>query len=308
MLHPKLLELQKQFKPSILTPIDSPLFEQKQLECWIKRDDLIHPIISGNKWRKLKYILNHALNIEADTLISMGGAYSNHLHALAFAGRALNLKTIGFIRGEQPKVFSPTLEDLKRWGMELRFVSRTEYRELRQYKTYNQLPNSIKGQYWLPEGGATDLALRGVGEIVSEIEMEFDTLCVPCGTGTTLAGLIGETEESQSIIGFSALKGGGFLMDDVNNLLITNDTNNNWSIQLDYHFGGFAKRNNELLLFIEDFAKQHRVQLEPVYSGKMVYGLLDLIKKDFFKAGQKIIILHTGGLQGSRSLDVSIGE
>ncbi len=296
MLHPKLQKLEKSLTPSTLTQIFDPLLEQKKIELWLKRDDLIHPIISGNKWRKLKYILDHVLSLNAQTIISMGGAYSNHLHALAFAGKQLNLHTIGYIRGERPKQFSSTLSDLERWGMELRFVSRSDYRILRQYKNYNSLPGIQRGEYWLPEGGATKLALKGVAEILMEIEIKYDCLCVPCGTGTTMAGLINASLTDCHIYGFSALKGGGFLLKDIEPLLIAN--NNNWSIQLAYHFGGFAKANTELLLFIERFFNQYGIELEQVYTGKMLYGLFDLIKKDFFKSGQKIVAVHTGGLQG----------
>jgi 1-aminocyclopropane-1-carboxylate deaminase len=195
MLHPKLIKLEKNFQPSQLTQLKASLLEQKQIELWIKRDDLIHPVISGNKWRKLKYILDYALNKRMHTIISMGGAYSNHLHVLAFAGKQLQLKTIGFIRGERPEVFSSTLKDVQNWGMELRFVSRDEYRELRKYKKQDDFPGLCKGEYWLPEGGSTELALKGVGELVFEIEMKFDVICVPCGTGTTIAGLIDSIPE-----------------------------------------------------------------------------------------------------------------
>jgi len=296
MLHPKLLRLEEGFKSSILTQLFDPLLEQKQVELWVKRDDLIHPVISGNKWRKLKYILDHALAINTDTIISMGGAYSNHLHALAYVGKELDLQTVAYIRGEQPKNFSLTLRDLESWGMELRFISRVEYRELRQYKNHDVLPKIKPNEYWLPEGGATELALKGVAEIVSELDMNYDFLCVPCGTGTTLAGLINVSSDKCKVIGFSALKGGCFLADDIQPLLQGNKQN--WSIQLDYHFGGFAKSNNELLLFIEHFFNRHEIELEQVYTGKMFYGLFDLIKHDHFKKGQKIIAVHTGGLQG----------
>jgi len=306
-MHPKLIELEKKFNPSLLTAIHSPLLEQKQIELWVKRDDLIHPVISGNKWRKLKYILDHAITINCHTIISMGGAYSNHLHALAFAGKQLGLKTIGYIRGERPENLSPTLQDIQNWGMELRFISRAEYRELRNYKKYNELPahylkKSQDGQYWLTEGGATELALLGVGELVSEIDRVYDVICVPCGTGTTFAGIISSVPEHCIVHGFSALKGAGFLNKDVEKLLneFSGNKKTNWTIQLDYHFGGFAKRNNALLLFIEDFAQQHGVELEPVYTGKMFYGLFDLIQQDLFKPGQRIIAVHTGGLQGKR--------
>ena len=301
MLHPKLIELENQFNPSPLTQLFDPLLAQKQLELWIKRDDLIDSVISGNKWRKLKYILDHALKMKAHTVISMGGAYSNHLHALAFVGRHLKLKTVGYIRGERPKHFSPTLQDLESWGMELRFVSRTDYRELRQFKHCDDLPLIEKGQYWLPEGGATELALQGVAELVSEIDWGFDVLCVPCGTGTTLAGLIPAVPNNCNVHGFAALKGASFLMAEVEALL-SNKAYANWSIQLDYHFGGFAKTNNELLLFMDAFNQQHAVELDPVYTGKMFYGLFDLITQDYFKPQQKIVAIHTGGLQGTRSM------
>ena len=302
-MHPKLIELEKQFEKSTLTQIFSPLLEQKKIEVWIKRDDLIHPVISGNKWRKLKYILDNALTQNAHTIVSMGGAYSNHLHALAFAGKQLKLKTKGFVRGEKPEKLTPTLEDIFDWGMELQFISRSEYRDLRKFKAHNELPGLQNGEYWLPEGGSTELALKGGGEIVSEIDMDVDFICVPCGTATTLAGLVGSTENHSSVIGFSALKGASFLVEDVKQLLKNKPLSNvNWSIQLDYHFGGFAKHNNELLLFIESFVKQHCIEIEPVYTGKMLFGLFDLVRQNYFKPGQKIVAIHTGGLQGNRKI------
>ncbi len=304
-MHPELINLEKTFKPSILTKIDDALLEKYQIELWIKRDDLLHPIISGNKWRKLKYILNHALSLGADTIISMGGAYSNHLHALAYVGKVLGLKTIGLIRGEQSATLTPSLLDMQQWGMELRFVSRSDYRLLRQYKHWGDLPELTAGQYWLPEGGAQDLALKGVAELVHEIEMPYDILCVPCGTGATLAGLVNAVADNVLVLGFAALKNAGFLTADVNALLPQLYTN--WQINLDYHFGGFAKTNAELLAFIADFELKNQIPLESVYTGKMLYGLYDLIKKQAFKPNQRIIAVHTGGLQGKRGIFAQLG-
>lgn len=297
-MHPELIKLEETFKPSILTKIDEPLCAHKAIELWMKRDDLLHPVISGNKWRKLKFILDHALYSGADTIISMGGMYSNHLHALAFAGKALGLKTIAYIRGEAPAVLTPTLIDLKAWGMELRFISRTDYRQLRHYKGYLDLPGIKPQQYWLPEGGAQVLALSGVAELVKEIEVAYDWLCVPCGTGTTLAGLIAATDDKVSVLGFAALKNASFLNADVSSLLKQNKSN--WQINLDYHFGGFASTTPELLNFMSDFQAKTTIQLEPIYTGKMMYALYDLIRKGHFSAGQRIIAVHTGGLQGDR--------
>jgi 1-aminocyclopropane-1-carboxylate deaminase len=314
-MHPELIKLEKTFKPSILTKIDDTALEQYQIELWMKRDDLLHPVVSGNKWRKLKYILDHALSLGADTIISMGGAYSNHLHALAYVGKVLGLKTIGLIRGGQPEVLTPTLLDMQNWGMELKFVSRSDYRMLRQYKGWHaphQLPADLRHthhpwrylpgltprQYWLPEGGSLGLALKGVAELVNEIEIPYGILCVPSGTGTTLAGIIDAVPEQVSVLGFAALKNAGFLTAEVASML--SRPCNNWRINLDYHFGGFAKTNAELGSFIEDFELKTSIPLEPVYTGKMMYAVYDLIGKHYFKPGQRIIAVHTGGLQGKR--------
>lgn len=300
-MHLELIKLEKTFKPSILTKIDDPLLDQYQVKLWIKRDDLLHPIISGNKWRKLKYTLDHALSEGADTLISMGGAYSNHLHALAYVGKALGLKTIGLVRGEQPETLTPTLSDLQNWGMVLKFVSRFDYRLLRQYKGCYDLPGLKPRQYWLPEGGAQALALKGVAELVNEIDIAYDILCVPCGTGATLAGIIDMVPDQVSVMGFAALKNAEFLQTDVESLLPRPCSN--WQINMDYHFGGFAKTSAELMTFMADFEFKTGIPLEPVYTGKMIYAIYNLITKHTFKPGQRIIAVHTGGLQGKRGFN-----
>lgn len=297
-MHPQLIQLEQTFDKSILSRIHDPLLERHEIELWIKRDDLLHPVISGNKWRKLKYILDHALSLGAHTIISMGGAYSNHLHALAYAGRELGLKTIGLVRGEQPDRLNPTLTDLQNWGMELKFVPRSDYRVLRQYKGWQDLPGIEPRQYWLPEGGSQALALKGVAELVQEIDIPYDVLCVPCGTGTTMAGIVEAVPEHASVIGFAALKNANFLTADVESLLSRPYTN--WQINLAYYFGGFAQVNAELMSFIAAFELKAPIPLEPVYTGKMLYGLYDLIAKGYFKPGQRIIAVHTGGLQGKR--------
>lgn len=300
-MHPKLLNLETTFKRSVLSKIDDPVLEPYDIELWIKRDDLLHPVISGNKWRKLKYILDHALCSDATEIISMGGAYSNHLHALAYAGQALGVKTTGIIRSEPTETLTPTLIDLQNWDMELRFVSRSDYRQLRQYKNCHDLPGLLAQQYWLPEGGAQPLALQGVAELVAEIDMPYNLLCAPCGTGTTLAGLIAAVPEQVSVMGIAALKNAGFLIRDVEALLA--QAHHNWQINLDYHFGGYASSNAELDAFINAFENNTGIPLEPVYTGKMLYALYELIKNRTFKPGQRIIALHTGGLQGNRGFD-----
>jgi 1-aminocyclopropane-1-carboxylate deaminase len=305
LINPQLITLEQQFHPSVLTPIRENFLEQHGIELWLKRDDLLHPIISGNKWRKLKYSLNHALSLNKNTLISMGGAYSNHLHALAFVGNALNLKTKAFIRGEKPAMLNPTLQDLILWGMELEFISRSDYRILRNFKTHDALPELKSHEYWIPEGGYLPLALQGVAELVSEISSGYDVLCVACGTGTTLAGIINAVPESVQVIGFAALKGATFLAEDVKSLLPeTTLPQKNWLINLDYPFGGFAKTTPQLLDFIDHFEEKHGIALEPIYTGKMLFGLYELMAQDHFNAGQKIIAVHTGGLQGRRGFGI----
>lgn len=297
-MHPKLIILEQSFQASPLTPINGPILKDNNIQLWLKRDDLLHPIISGNKWRKLKYCLDEALSLGKDAIISMGGAYSNHLHALACAGKQLGMKTIGVIRGERPAKFTPTLEDLQAWGMELRFVSRTEYRQYRAYKGHDSLPGIKTNEYWLPEGGSSPPALKGVAELPDEIGIPYDYLCLACGTGTTLAGLIQSVPAGVSVIGFPALKSSGFLSRDIQRLLPGDF--NNWQLIHDYHFGGFAKNNLLLESFMNDFEEKTLIKLEPIYTAKMLYGLMDLISKGYFKPSSRIIAVHTGGLQGNR--------
>lgn len=305
-MHPALVSLEKGFASSLLQPLSDPLFKARRLEVWVKRDDLLHPVISGNKWRKLKYILNHALSLEKDTVVSMGGAYSNHLHALALTGKLLNLKTRAFVRGERPKSLNPTLKDLENWDMKLNFISRSDYRLLRGYKEHDALTDLKNSEYWLPEGGALSLALQGVGELVEEIGQLFDCICSPCGTGTTLAGIIQAVPAQTQVLGFAALKGASFLHDDITQLLPEEKVERqNWQINTDYHFGGFAKTAPSLLEFIDGFERRHKIPVEPIYSGKMLFALYDLIELGYFSPGSRIIALHTGGLQGKRGFENS---
>ncbi len=291
-------EFELQLQRSSLTNVCDPFLRQHKTELWIKRDDLLHPIVSGNKWRKLKYVLHHALLNNNDSIVSMGGQYSNHLHALAYIGKVLNVTTTAFVRGEKPKHLNPTLKDCHEWGMQLKFISRSSYRELRDVcKIPMQQPN----EYWLPEGGAVKYALQGIAKIIEEINIPFDVLCVPCGTATTLAGLIDTVQKRKIVIGFAALKGRSFLEQNVQKLLKRHImTDNSWLINHDYHFGGFANTQPELINFIHYFQKQTGIELELVYTGKMLYGIYDLIEQGFFRAGQRIIAIHTGGLQGNR--------
>jgi len=285
---------------SRLERIFHPLFEKHQLIVSIKRDDSIHPIISGNKWRKLKYNLHFAKKNKYTGIISFGGSFSNHIHALAFASQQQGLKSIGIIRGEPNYANNYTLTMAQQWGMTLNFVDRKTYR-LRDDTDYlNSLQQKYPDYLLVPEGGSNKLALGGVGEIITELnqQCEFDTLLTPVGSGGTLAGLIQADNNQHQLLGIAVLKQDGYLTEQVNHLLSNDSHFNNWQILSAFHRGGYAKFGKEDEQRIVNFNLQTGFVFEPVYSGKMILALLDLIEQDFFPKGQRIVILHTGGLQG----------
>jgi 1-aminocyclopropane-1-carboxylate deaminase len=285
---------------SPLQKISHPLFERHQLSVSIKRDDVIHPIISGNKWRKLKLNLRHAQAHNYIGVISFGGSFSNHIHALAFACHQQGLKSIGIIRGEKEYASNFTLSMAQRWGMELHFVDRKSYR-LRENKEYLAQLQLIYPDYFIvPEGGSNTLALGGVGEVIAELnqQCEFDTLITPVGSGGTLAGLIKADNNQHNILGIGVLKQDGYLTEQVNSLLGDNLHFNNWQIMPEFHRGGYAKFSKEDAEKILSFSQQTGFIFEPVYSGKMILALLDLINQQYFPKGHRLVLLHTGGLQG----------
>ncbi len=301
-MHPDINQLDRIFCPAPTLRVDDPLLPS-DTELWIKREDLLHPIISGNKWRKLKYVLNDALSLGFSHWVSMGGYRSNHLHALAFIGRELGLKTTGIIRGERPAQTNPTLQDIESWGMSLEFVSRSKFRQLREYKQWDSKPGKDYAGYWIPEGGSCPHALAGVTEMVDDVPVKFQTIALACGTGTTLAGVSCALSNRQNALGFGVLKNAGFLNEDVKKLLAQSGKSINKlpEIILDYHFGGFAKQTRSLTTFIADFESRTGIPLEPVYTGKMMYGLYDLITTQEHWRDQSIVAIHTGGLQGRHS-------
>lgn len=297
------MALANSLSPSPLIEISAPNWQQHGVRLSIKRDECLHPVLSGNKWRKLKYVLNHVVSSGYHGIVSMGGAYSNHLHALAFACQALNIPVIGLIRGEANQTLTPTLKDVSTWGMQLEYVSRQDYRQLR-YSTpdSNRWLKRYPDYFWLPEGGALNLALQGVAEILDELPDNYDWLSLACGTGTTLAGLASRQKPPHKLLGVAAVKHGDFLYRDIQGLLATaGGSATEWQLRLNYHQGGFAKTNPALLTRIANFEADYAIQLEPVYTGKLLMALEDLLAKKFFQAGQHLILLHSGGLQGYRS-------
>lgn len=267
----------------------------------IKRDDLIDPIISGNKSFKLREYIDEFQKGGFQTLMTFGGAYSNHLHATAYTGHKLGIKTVGFVRAEPHELQTPTqtLQDCQHWGMELVPISRSEYRLKRESRQVQTAAANYMKPYWVPEGGAGELGVKGAECILEGVDQsQYDYVMTACGTGTTLAGIIRASEPHLHVIGVPVLKGASWMQGEVEQYL--QKGMNNWSLKLDYGFGGYGKWNSELTEFIERVFQEAALPLEPVYTGKAFYGLLDLIHKGEIRKNSRVLFIHTGGLQGAR--------
>jgi len=265
----------------------------------IRREDLLHPHISGNKYRKLKYNLLQAKNQGAQTLVSFGGAFSNHISALAVAAAENGFKSIGIIRGDELESLplNPTLAFAEKHGMELVFVSRETYRSKSDTGYLNELRLRYGPCYIIPEGGTNELAVKGCEEILTDADADFNYICCAVGTGGTISGIINSSVDSQQVLGFPVLKAD--LADDVRKYAIKS----NWTLINDYHFGGYAKVPTELIHFINDFYKQFKVPLDPIYTGKLLFGVMNMIREGYFDKGSKILAIHTGGLQGTQGMN-----
>jgi 1-aminocyclopropane-1-carboxylate deaminase/D-cysteine desulfhydrase-like pyridoxal-dependent ACC family enzyme len=309
------IDYAKSYKPagSPVQEVNDPILKDSGIRLLIKRDDLINENISGNKWRKLKHNISEAIQQNHHTILTFGGAYSNHISATAYTCKKVGLESIGIIRGEDDST-NPTLNFARENGMQLEFVARTEYKEMTMASLGTPLLDELKirfGRFFLvPEGGANGLGVRGCAEILSEVEEQFDVVCCAAGTATTLAGLAISLQEDQKLIGFPALKGGGFLEGEVKRLAQEfNLSHGNLSFELetDYHFGGYAKLKPELLEFINGFTERTGIPLDPIYTGKMMFGIYDVILNSKavgaygltpLPRGTTILAVHTGGLQG----------
>lgn len=279
-----------------------PLELPNGISLEIKREDLLHPFISGNKFRKLKYNLLQAKVENLDTILTFGGAYSNHIAAVAYAGKEQGLKTIGIIRGDElgDKIFeNPTLLFAQECGMQFEFVTRESYRLKTEHDFIAKLHEKFGSFYLVPEGGTNEYAIKGCQEILTDEDASFDFVCCAVGTGGTISGIINSALPEQKVLGFPALKG-DFLRDEIRKFA----TNENWELITDYHFGGYGKVNEELVQFINEFYKQTQVSLDPIYTGKMIFGVIDLIQKNYFPKNAKILLIHTGGLQGIKGMNV----
>ncbi len=291
-----------------LRDVTPPAFARQQVQLRLLDLTDIHPFISGNKWFKLKYNLA-AYQAAGKTcpLLSFGGAWSNHLHALAYAGYQAGIPTIGVVRGERPAVLSAMLQDAESWGMRLEFVSRAEYRE-KQSDIFISVLHERFGEFeYLPEGGSNALAVKGCMEIADALgnAADVDYLCCACGTGATLAGLIAAAPVATQVLGVPALKGADFLYDDIRRLLACSGyaDSGRWQLILDAHEGGYGKITPRLADCIERFCLSSGVQLEPLYTGKLLLALEDLLAAGVFPAGTRLVMVHTGGLQGLRGMN-----
>ncbi|MEV4413637.1 pyridoxal-phosphate dependent enzyme [Catellatospora sp. NPDC049609] len=260
------------------------------------RDDLVDPELPGNKWRKLKYNLVAAREQGFGTLLTFGGAYSNHLRAVAAAGRRHGFATVGVVRGEEHLPLNPSLAYAAAQGMRLTYLDRTTYRAKHTPEVSARLEREWGGCYVIPEGGSNALAVRGCAELPGEIDAAFDVICCPVGTGGTLAGLAAGLAPGQTALGFAVLKGAGFLADEVRELQrqALGAPTDNWRVDLDHHFGGYAKRTPGLDAFVADFRARHGVALDPVYTGKLLAGLFDLVERGAFGPGTRIAAVVTG--------------
>jgi 1-aminocyclopropane-1-carboxylate deaminase len=285
-----------QYRSTPIVELKLSIFEEASVRVLVKCEYLNHPFISGNKWWKLKYNLEAATKLGHKTILTFGGAYSNHIYAAAAACRELELKSIGIIRGEKTLPLNRTLSFAKECGMELHYVSREAYRTKNEDSFLQNLKDQFGDFYLIPEGGTNELAVEGVMEFAQSLakEVEFDYLSLPVGTGGTMAGMIEGTDESKKILGFVSLKSGEFLEHEI----YSYTKRKNFNLLHDYHFGGYAKMNSTLIEFIHEFEQAHNIQLDPVYTAKMMFGVFDLTEKKCFKRNSTILILHTGGLQG----------
>ena len=276
----------------------------KGISLVIKRDDLIHPFVSGNKFRKLKYNLLQAKAENQSTLLTFGGAYSNHIAAVAYAGKENGFQTIGIIRGDElaDKIESnPTLNFAQKCGMQFEFVSRETYRLKTEAHFLEQLQQKYGAFYLIPEGGTNAFAIQGCEEILTPEDASFDYVACAIGTGGTISGLINSVLPHQKVLGFPALKG-EFLQDEIRKFV----RHENWELITDYHFGGYGKVSPDLIDWINGFYAQTQIPLDPVYTGKMVFGILDLIAKNYFPENTNILLIHTGGLQGIHGMNLKL--
>jgi len=285
------------YNPTPIQEVRLDTLEQAGVRLLVKREDLNHPLVGGNKWWKLLHNLAEAKRQGKGTLLTFGGAYSNHIYATAAAARELGFKSIGIIRGEEILPLNATLQFARKQGMTLRYVSREEYRQKDSEEFQQRIYREYGDIYLIPEGGTNALAVKGCAEFANTLrDISFDYACLAVGTGGTIAGLIDGLNPAKRIVGVSALKG-NFLKAEVASL-IKPDAAGNWSILTDYHHGGYAKTTPELLDFVRSMDRYRHLPLDQVYTAKMMWAIVEEAKRGAFERGSTILAIHTGGLQG----------
>ncbi|MFM9005293.1 MAG: 1-aminocyclopropane-1-carboxylate deaminase/D-cysteine desulfhydrase, partial [Flavobacteriales bacterium] len=290
-----------------ITTLVHPVCDAASVRVDVQRLDLLHPYVNGNKWFKLKYNLQRTLATEHRTLLTFGGPWSNHIYSTAAAGAAAGIQTIGVIRGEEPALYSNTLRFAREQGMELRFVSRLDYEERNTEEFKAWLHDEYGAFHLVPEGGSNYYGVNGCMEILTEHELNtYSYFACACGTGATLAGMLVGSKGRGQFIGFSALKGGAFLQNEVINhidyllmdRILAEEFRTQFTIETAYHFGGYGKWNEELIAFIQEMEHTHDLPLDQVYTGKALSGLLKKIEAGEIERGSNVLFIHTGGLQG----------
>jgi 1-aminocyclopropane-1-carboxylate deaminase len=272
------------------------------MEASILRLDKLHPIVSGNKWFKLRYYIEEAISQSCSTIASFGGPYSNHLVALAFAANQNNIKSIGYVRATKEDAITPSLQEAQAYGMQLEFMGRTHFQEIKNdlLKT-NQQTSIDKGSiYFIDEGGYGALGAKGAATILNEHCKDYTTIIAAVGTGTMLAGLIQAAALHQNVIGIPILKNEASIEAEIKNIL--KDSSKQFTLLHNFHQGGYAKTNPALIAFMNQLWETEKIPSDIVYTGKLLMAVDSLLKENYFKEGSKILVIHSGGLQGNRSL------
>ena len=288
--------------------LSHPLLDQKQVELQVLRLDQVHPEVTGNKFFKLQYNLQQALSQNHHQVLTFGGAYSNHIYATAAAAKQVGLASIGIIRGELLDAENPTLAFARTAGMNLLGISREHYREKTQAEFLENLRKQFGDFYLIPEGGTNALAIQGTREILTASHSNFSHILTPIGTGGTFAGIAASLLPNQRLLGISALKGEG-ISEEMTDLLNAEGIQSPGILEIltQYHQGGYAKWTTELIDFIHWFWDAFGIPLDPIYTGKMAFACWDLLQKNCFPPGSRILLIHTGGLQGNRGFTQRTG-
>ena len=281
--------------PSPLTLFTPSWKGASDVTIWVKRDDAIHPVMSGNKWRKLSNALREPL---PRRIASFGGGFSNHLHALGYACHQLAIPFTAIIRGNYSASPSPMIKDLLMWNSNIEYVDKATYKKRNDQLYLRDLRERLDNAVIIPEGGSQHDALLGIKQMVQEISTSFDILMTPVASGATLAGIANALNQKQRALGVGVLKGEGYLESLVSQFI--DKDRENWSITHDFHLGGYAKTPAQLRAFCDSFNELMPFKIEPVYSGKVFWALKDMLENGRFEKGTRIVVLHTGGLQGAR--------